>query len=770
MSLGLLLSTSGLALWSGSAVALSQQANQQYRATFQLSNVPKEGRVGLRFVLPTVEIKNTGTLGWPQGGSNQIKLGYRWFYGYGAPVPKTGKDAWDDLRAELPQDIGPGLTVIFPQFVVGVPNSPGDYVLHLNLIQGETFFSDKGSPDYEVKVTIQPRDSTAPTASMGFLPLYTTATTFPVSWTGTDETGGTGVASYDVQYRVAGEGDWRDWLTSTTLTNTQFTAENGKLYSFRVRATDLAGNSGNYPNNEQATTRVDTLPPASKINTLGTQSPSTFLVRWSSFDNVDLAGPELYDVEYREGNGQWVDWISASPSQAAVFRGEVGKSYAFRVRATDYAGNQEDYSAEAQATTTISLALDSLYAAPVSQTATGGQAASTTAPATTTAAATTASTGTTTASGTTAATGTTAAPSTTAPATTAAPTTAAATQAPAPAGPPTAIFPLAVKNGENGTGTTGIVIKNPGTNPINVFIRLNDRAGAPLTRTVNGKEEAVTADTAAALARIETVLQTIPAGESKTFWSGNISSTVLNGWASINSDAPFQATAVRLPGSGVAQPVEYAGATPSTKLYLPFIRKGDQSTSSIVNLANPGATPASFTISYFDSNGGRVVSETRQLGRLASTRISLNGIPTGDPNLRFVGSASISSTVPLAASVENTLDDGSVSTYAAVPQAGPTSPEVGVYKEVDGVTTSLIVQNTAQDQANVKVEFLDQNGQVVASTVRALPGNGRAVFWQGDLADTKSGFAGRARVSATNGSLAVISLGVGPNLKGRALP
>lgn len=160
MSLGLLLSGSGLAVWSGSGTAFSQ-ANQQYKATFNLSDLPKEGRVGLRFVLPKVEIKNTGTLGWPKGGSNQIKLGYRWFYAYGAPVPKTGKDAWDDLRAELPQDIGPGLTVIFPQFVVGVPATPGDYSLHLNMIQGESFFTDKGSPDYEFKVSIKPRDSTA---------------------------------------------------------------------------------------------------------------------------------------------------------------------------------------------------------------------------------------------------------------------------------------------------------------------------------------------------------------------------------------------------------------------------------------------------------------------------------------------------------------------------------------------------------------------------------------------------------------------------------
>ena len=705
ISLVLLLSGSGLALWSGSGIALSQQANQ-YKAHFQLTELPKEGRIGLRLVLSNVTITNTGTLSWPKNGSSPIKLAYRWFYNYGAPVPKTGKDAWDDLRADLPQDIAPGITVIFPQFIVGVPSTPGDYTLHLNLAQDQSFFSDKGSPDYEIKLTIKPRDTTAPTATISFLPLYTTLTTFPVSWLGKDDPDGTGVATYDLQYKISGEGDWHDWLLNTSLTSASFTGENGKLYFFRVRASDRAGNTGNYTLNEQAATRLDALSPVSKINTLPTQSASTFLVRWSSFDNVDLAGPELYDVQFREGsNGAWVDWINATASQAAAFRGEPGKIYSFRVRAIDYAGNQEDYSAEAQASTTTSPALDSLYAAPILTATTN-----------------------------------------------------------------TAIFPLVVKNGESGTGNTGIVVKNPGSTPINVFIRINDRAGAPVTRTVNGKEEVVTVDTATTLARVETLLKTIAPGATTTIWTGNISTTLLNGWATVNSDATFQATAVRLPAGGVFPPVQAASSTASRSLFMPLVRKNDQLSSSVINLVNPTVTPADFTLNYYDSNGGLVLTETRKLGRFASTRFSLNNLGTTDPNLRFTGSAIISSSVTLAASVETPLEDGSVASYPALVSAADNTTPLAVYKEVDGVTTTLLVQNGAKEQISVKVEYLDQQDQVIASTTRTIPGFGRTTFWQGDLTDLKSGFAGRARLSTSGGTIAALALGVGPSLKGKALP
>jgi hypothetical protein len=98
-------------------------------------------------------------------------------------------------------------------------------------------------PVHNVAVNI---DATRPAASVDMLASVTDATTFVVSWSGSDN-GGSGVASYDVQYRDGLQGAWRDWLTGTTGTVATFTmAQRGHVYYFQIRAHDVAGNTQLY--------------------------------------------------------------------------------------------------------------------------------------------------------------------------------------------------------------------------------------------------------------------------------------------------------------------------------------------------------------------------------------------------------------------------------------------------------------------------------------------------------------------------------------------
>lgn len=74
---------------------------------------------------------------------------------------------------------------------------------------------------------------------------------FTVQWTGVDPLpGASGVARYDVQYRVGG-GAWTDLVTATTETSRAFDGTFSNVYSFRGRATDVAGNAGVYPSEAQ---------------------------------------------------------------------------------------------------------------------------------------------------------------------------------------------------------------------------------------------------------------------------------------------------------------------------------------------------------------------------------------------------------------------------------------------------------------------------------------------------------------------------------------
>jgi Tol biopolymer transport system component len=84
-----------------------------------------------------------------------------------------------------------------------------------------------------------------PDSSVQPLPFYTRNGT-AIEWSGTD-TGGSGIQTYDIQYRDATSGSWIDWQVSTPLTEALFTGVAGHTYFFRSRAIDNASNQEAWP-------------------------------------------------------------------------------------------------------------------------------------------------------------------------------------------------------------------------------------------------------------------------------------------------------------------------------------------------------------------------------------------------------------------------------------------------------------------------------------------------------------------------------------------
>ena len=102
----------------------------------------------------------------------------------------------------------------------------------------ETDPSQGVDPSKQALVTI---DSVAPTSSVTFLPATTTTSSFTVNWSGTDDTGGSGVAAYDV-YDSDNGGPWTLWQQFTAATSATFSGVGGHTYAFYSQATDSAGN------------------------------------------------------------------------------------------------------------------------------------------------------------------------------------------------------------------------------------------------------------------------------------------------------------------------------------------------------------------------------------------------------------------------------------------------------------------------------------------------------------------------------------------------
>jgi hypothetical protein len=212
-------------------------------------------------------------------------------------------------------------------------------------------------------------DNVPPTAVVEQLPQFSPGE-FRVFWNGQDFAPSgcqpTGIANFDVQYRING-GDWIQWRTRTESTNFGFRnlAPNGAQVEFRARATDRAGNVGQYTSVPQATTRIDSEAPVAFMNELPpVQTASSFVVSWSGSDN--LSGIAFYDVEFRLNNGVWQSLVSNTTATSFQVTGaQAGQTYGFRVRATDRAGNVQPWSQTPQAETTI-LDFPVVLLAPIS--------------------------------------------------------------------------------------------------------------------------------------------------------------------------------------------------------------------------------------------------------------------------------------------------------------------------------------------------------------------------------------------------------------------
>jgi fibronectin type 3 domain-containing protein len=208
-----------------------------------------------------------------------------------------------------------------------------------------------GNPGpYSNTATATTPDTQPPTAPGPLVVTVVSSSQITVTWpAATDDVGVTG---YFVE-RCVGVGctAFAQIATpvATAFSDTGLTAATS--YSYRVRATDAAGNLGPYSNPVTAKT-PDTQPPTAPGTPVTTVvSSSQITVTWpAATDDVGVAG---YLVERCAGIGCASFAQIAAPSITTI--NDTGlipsTSYSYRVRATDAAGNLSPYSAATSAVT-----------------------------------------------------------------------------------------------------------------------------------------------------------------------------------------------------------------------------------------------------------------------------------------------------------------------------------------------------------------------------------------------------------------------------------
>lgn len=120
----------------------------------------------------------------------------------------------------------------------------------------------------------------------------------------------------------------------------------------RVELSDLTGDDGRAVRYDALAwaPRQDTAPPDARVLSIQRRD-NGYLVSWGGTDG--MSGLATYDVQVRLlPKGGWTDWKLGVNDTSAWFGPDEGKHFAFRVRGTDWAGNQEPWPEAADMETT----------------------------------------------------------------------------------------------------------------------------------------------------------------------------------------------------------------------------------------------------------------------------------------------------------------------------------------------------------------------------------------------------------------------------------
>src|SRR6202049_1366504 len=196
-------------------------------------------------------------------------------------------------------------------------------------------------------------DTTPPTAPSALTATAASSSQINLRWTASADN--VGVTGYLIERcQGAGCAVFAQIGTVTTTTFSDSALAPSISYSYRVRATDAAGNSSAYSNISSATTSADTTPPTTPSALTATAASRTQInLSWiPSTDNVGVTG---YLIERCQGAGCAVfAQIGTTTGTTITFSDSSltpSTNYSYQVRATDAAGNLSAYSNIASAIT-----------------------------------------------------------------------------------------------------------------------------------------------------------------------------------------------------------------------------------------------------------------------------------------------------------------------------------------------------------------------------------------------------------------------------------
>jgi RHS repeat-associated protein len=188
-------------------------------------------------------------------------------------------------------------------------------------------------------------DAGGPTSSVTALTAVTHANPFTLSWSGSDDANGSGIASYDIFVSDNG-GAFTAYLNNTTQTSAQFTGAVGHTYAFYSVATDNVGHVETQAVAADTQTLTDT-----PVNTAPTLLDALFSLNENSALNAPVGtltatDPDVGDLPtYTITGGNASGAFAISPTSGAITVAKVSAldfettpSFSLTVQVTDHLG------------------------------------------------------------------------------------------------------------------------------------------------------------------------------------------------------------------------------------------------------------------------------------------------------------------------------------------------------------------------------------------------------------------------------------------------
>ncbi len=190
-------------------------------------------------------------------------------------------------------------------------------------------------------------DTTPPTAPSAVAATANGSQSIVVTWIGSTDTGGSGLAGYRV-FRDGGANPVGQ-VGAGVLTYTDSGLAPNSTHTYVVRAFDSDGNVSTPSNSASATTSSDTTAPSVPTNVVANALASDSVrVTWSASTDTGGSGLAGYRI-YR--NGTQLTAVGAGTTTFTDATAAPGTAYAYRVSAIDNAGNESAQSTPANVTT-----------------------------------------------------------------------------------------------------------------------------------------------------------------------------------------------------------------------------------------------------------------------------------------------------------------------------------------------------------------------------------------------------------------------------------